>query len=163
MAGSPKKREERELLTKQIDDLEAELAALKRKVATHAPYLLDQSDKEAERFGSVTAENADDLCQRIEAMATQGMMESQMIAALGMTLKQWNEGKVGFPNVADALARARVKAVAHYESLLNRAIENDNNRVPLHAIRAAIETVTKYDTGNDDSAGDGSSLVRVAS
>ena len=101
MAGSPRKRQEREALVTQIDELSMELAELRRKVAASAPHLLNQDEDIEERFGSVTADNQEELCKRIDAMAKQGMTESQMIAALGMTEKEWGEGRNGFSTDRD--------------------------------------------------------------
>lgn len=165
MAGSPQKRQERERLVKQIDDLTAEIASIKRLCAAHAPHILSQHegkrDEEAEPFSCKSKKDADELCKRIAAMAAQGIMESEMIANLAMTDREWKAAREGFPQVREALARARVRARAYYEGLLRSAIESNNNRVPLHAINAAIAAVTARSEQDEGGEGDASGLVSV--
>lgn len=169
MAGQPKTKAQIDTLTDQRDKALADCERLRRIMAINAPHLIplanNNEDKAlgAEPFGQVTEKNADDLCQRITAMGEQGMMESEMIAALSMTRKQWDEARLGFPTVSEAASRARVKTMAYFESRLRRAIEDKDTKFPVHAVRETLRALAERDSASSEGSGDAVSLVKVAS
>lgn len=166
MPGAPKRREEINRLNETIADQAAEIRTLRRALARTSPETLEQIDKKqgiekGQPFGTVTARNQSDLCKLIESMAGEGMLESETIAALGFTARQWKEIRADFPQVREAIARARVRARAWLEGSVRRSLDERDTRFPIHTVNAMLNRLDQANDQDGEGSGDASQRVII--
>ena len=152
MAGSTINKQKIVALEVELLEKETEIARLTGLLASHAPHALtDEIPPPVEEYSPEVAE-------RVEAMGSRGLMETEWLAQMGLSIEDWRDWVGRFPELSRAVSRARARAKAYWDSLARQAMTAGNSRFPIHVYREVKAAQPLTGAGMDD---DASSLVIV--
>ncbi|MBL4538334.1 MAG: hypothetical protein JKP96_06650 [Oceanicaulis sp.] len=142
-SAAPSKAEQLANTKAELKRVRAELDALKLRLATEAPQVLEDSKPNLRT-------DYDETCpQAVLAMADLGLTESEWIAEFGITRAIFDAWKGRYPQFEQAVQVARARVKAYLNRMLRQSIEHGRANVPTQVIQRL-----EREHGSEGAAGD---------